>query len=59
MPRPEVNRSGEMQVFARVVDLGGFSPAARDLRLTPSAVSNVFPIQKTLPVRRKGRKQRQ
>jgi DNA-binding transcriptional LysR family regulator len=30
-----------MQVFARVVDLGGFSPAARDLRMTPSAVSKL------------------
>lgn len=41
MPRPEVNRSGEMQVFARVVELGGFSLAARDLRMTPSAVSKL------------------
>lgn len=41
MPRPEVNRSGEMEVFARVVELGGFSPAARALRMTPSAVSKL------------------
>lgn len=26
MPRSEINRSGEMEVFARVVELGGFSP---------------------------------
>lgn len=41
MPRPDTNRSGEMEVFARVVDLGGFSAAARALRLTPSAVSKL------------------
>ena len=29
MPRPEVNRSGEMEVFVRAVELGGFSLAAR------------------------------
>lgn len=41
MPRPDVNRSGEMEVFVRVVELGGFSPAARALRMTPSAVSKL------------------
>ncbi|MFJ5368322.1 LysR family transcriptional regulator, partial [Bosea sp. CER48] len=41
MPRTEINRSGEMEVFARVVELGGFSPAARALRMTPSAVSKL------------------
>ncbi|MGO4170779.1 LysR family transcriptional regulator [Bosea sp. TAF32] len=41
MPRSEINRSGEMEVFARVVELGGFSPAARALRMTPSAVSKL------------------
>jgi hypothetical protein len=41
MPRPEVNRSGEMEVFVRAVELGGFSPAARALRMTPSAVSKL------------------
>ena len=41
MPRPEVNRSGEMEVFVRAVELGGFSLAARDLRMTPSAVSKL------------------
>ena len=39
--RIEVNRSGEMEVFARVVELGGFSAAARALRMTPSAVSKL------------------
>jgi DNA-binding transcriptional LysR family regulator len=42
MPRPEINRSGEMEVFARVVELGGFSQAARSLRMTPSAVSKLI-----------------
>ena len=37
----EVNRSGEMVVFVRAVELGGFSPAARALRMTPSAVSKL------------------
>ncbi|MBQ0822565.1 LysR family transcriptional regulator [Microvirga terrae] len=41
MARMEVNRSGEMEVFVRAVDLGGFSAAARALRLTPSAVSKL------------------
>jgi len=41
MARIEVNRSGEMEVFVRVVELGGFSPAARACRMTPSAVSKL------------------
>ena len=41
MSRLEVNRSGEMEVFVRVVELGGFSAAARALRMTPSAVSKL------------------
>jgi DNA-binding transcriptional LysR family regulator len=41
VPRQEVNRSGEMEVFVRAVELGGFSPAARALRMTPSAVSKL------------------
>lgn len=41
MPRPDTNRSGEMEVFARAVELGGFSAAARALRVTPSAVSKL------------------
>lgn len=42
MARIEVNRSGEMEVFARVVEQGGFSAAARACRMTPSAVSKLI-----------------
>jgi DNA-binding transcriptional LysR family regulator len=42
MARADVNRFGEMEVFVRVVDLGGFSAAARALRMTPSAVSKLI-----------------
>jgi DNA-binding transcriptional LysR family regulator len=42
MARLEINRSGEMEVFVRVVELGGFSPAARICRMTPSAVSKLI-----------------
>jgi DNA-binding transcriptional LysR family regulator len=42
MARLEVNRSGEMEVFVRVVELGGFSSAARAARMTPSAVSKLI-----------------
>jgi DNA-binding transcriptional LysR family regulator len=41
MSRLDVNRSGEMEVFARVVELGGFSAAAKTFRMTPSAVSKL------------------
>jgi DNA-binding transcriptional LysR family regulator len=41
MGRLDVNRSGEMEVFARVVELGGLSAAARAFRMTPSAVSKL------------------
>lgn len=41
MARIEVNRSGEMEVFVRVVEQGGFSAAARLCRMTPSAVSKL------------------
>jgi DNA-binding transcriptional LysR family regulator len=41
MSRSDINRSAEMEVFVRVVDSGGFSAAARSLRLTPSAVSKL------------------
>jgi len=41
MTRLDVNRSGEMEVFARVVELGGFSAAAKTFRMTPSAVSKL------------------
>ncbi|MFN8735594.1 MAG: LysR family transcriptional regulator [Betaproteobacteria bacterium] len=36
------DRVGEMAVFVRAVDSGGFTPAARALGLTPSAVSKVI-----------------
>lgn len=42
MPRPDVNRSGEMQVFVEVAGRGGFSAAARALSMTPSAVSKLI-----------------
>jgi DNA-binding transcriptional LysR family regulator len=42
MARLELNRSGEMEVFARVVTLGGLSTAARSLGMTPSAVSKLL-----------------
>jgi DNA-binding transcriptional LysR family regulator len=42
MPRVLMERSGEMEVFARVVERGGFSAAARSLDLTPSAVSKLI-----------------
>jgi len=41
MPRLDINRSGEMEVFVRVVELGGFSSAARAFGMTPSAVSRL------------------
>lgn len=41
MARLDTNRSGEMDVFVRVVDLGGFTAAANSLRLTPSGVSKL------------------
>lgn len=36
------NRTGEMQVFLRVVETGSFSEAARVLRMTPSTVSKLI-----------------
>lgn len=41
MGRLEVNRSGELEVFVRVIELGGFSAAARAYGMTPSAVSKL------------------
>jgi DNA-binding transcriptional LysR family regulator len=52
MSRPSVNRSGEMEVFAKAVDLGGFSAAARHFRMTPSAVSKlVLRLEERLGIR--------
>lgn len=42
MARPDINRSGEIEVFVRVVEAGSFSAAARMLRMTPSAVSKLI-----------------
>ncbi|RZL88416.1 MAG: LysR family transcriptional regulator [Variovorax sp.] len=42
MARPEINRSGEMEVFVQVVHSQSFSAAARRLSLTPSAVSKLI-----------------
>lgn len=42
MARLDLNRSGEMEVFVKVVTLGGLSAAARSLRMTPSAVSKLL-----------------
>lgn len=41
MARLEVNRSGELEVFVRVIELGGFSAASRACGMTPSAVSKL------------------
>ncbi|MEX0694949.1 MAG: LysR family transcriptional regulator [Rhodospirillales bacterium] len=37
-----MDRFGEMETFVRVVDSGSFSSAARDLHMTPSAVSKMI-----------------
>src|SRR3954451_10278332 len=42
MARVDINRASEMEGFVRAVDLGGFSAAARALRMTPSAVSKLI-----------------
>ena len=42
MARLPVNRFGEMEVFVRVVELGGFSAAARTAGMTPSGVSRLI-----------------
>lgn len=42
MARILMERSGEMEVFVRVVIEGGFSAAARNLHLTPSGVSKLI-----------------
>ncbi|MGJ7542035.1 LysR family transcriptional regulator [Variovorax sp. LT1R16] len=42
MARLEVNRSGELEVFVRVIEGGGFSAAARACGMTPSAVSKLI-----------------
>jgi DNA-binding transcriptional LysR family regulator len=41
MPRTEINRFAEMEVFVRVVERGGFSAAARASNVSASAVSKL------------------
>ena len=60
MNRQDVNRFGEMEVFVRAVELGGFSAAARALAMTPSAVSKlVGRLEARLGVRLLNRSTRQ
>jgi DNA-binding transcriptional LysR family regulator len=43
---------GEMEAFVRAVELGGFSAAARDLKLSPSALSKLVDrLERSLQVR--------
>jgi DNA-binding transcriptional LysR family regulator len=42
MARQEINRSGEIEVFVRVVERGTLTGAARLLGMTPSAVSKLL-----------------
>jgi DNA-binding transcriptional LysR family regulator len=42
MARQEINRSGEIEVFVRVVERGTLTDAARLLGMTPSAVSKLL-----------------
>lgn len=42
MARLDINRSGEIEVFVRVVERGTFSAAAGALGMTPSAVSKLI-----------------
>lgn len=52
MSRQDINRAGEMEVFVRAVELGGFTAAATACRMTPSAVSKlVARLEKRLGVR--------
>ena len=60
MGRQDINRFGEMEVFVRAVELGGFSAAARALAMTPSAVSKlVGRLETRLGVRLLNRSTRQ
>jgi DNA-binding transcriptional LysR family regulator len=43
---------GEMEAFVRAVELGGFSPAAREMKLSPSALSRMVDrLERSLGVR--------
>jgi DNA-binding transcriptional LysR family regulator len=41
MPRSDINRAAEMEIFVRIVELGGFTAAARACGFTPSGVSKL------------------
>ncbi|WP_435980572.1 LysR family transcriptional regulator [Psychrobacter sp. DM4] len=60
MARSKVNRSGELEVLVQVVELGGFSAAARACAMTPSAVSKLISrMEQRLGVRLLNRSTRQ
>jgi len=49
---PRIGDRGEMEAFVRSVELGSFSAAARELRLTPSALSKlVTRLERSLKVK--------
>ena len=55
-----INRSGELAIFIRVVELGSFSAVARACDMTPSAVSKLIArLEKRLGVRLLNRSTRQ
>lgn len=41
MSAPDINRSGQLEIFVRVIEAGSFSAAARALDMSPSAVSKL------------------
>ncbi len=60
MARQEINRSAELEVFVRAIELGGFSAAARACGMTPSAVSKlVARLERRLSARLINRSTRQ
>lgn len=60
MARLDVNRSGELEMFVRVIELGAFSAAARVCGLSPSAVSKgVARLERRLGARLLNRSTRQ
>lgn len=60
MSRQSFNRSADMEIFIRVVELGSFSAAARAFEMTPSAVSKLIKrLETRLGVRLLNRSTRQ
>ena len=56
----DINRSGELSIFIRAVELGSFSAVARACDMTPSAVSKLISrLEKRLGVRLLNRSTRQ